>query len=104
MEQDKFGDRLAELRTIKGVSAREMSLSIGHSENYINKVENGKTLPSMAAFFYICEYLRISPKDFFDKNNNNPSMVNEHIADYIKLDITSQAQINGFVKEIVKNK
>jgi len=104
MEQVEFGDRLAVLRTIKGVSAREMSLSIGHCENYINKIENGKTLPSMDAFFYICEYLSISPKDFFDINNNNPSMVTEHIADYIRLDSTSQAHINGLTKELTKYK
>ena len=34
-----FHKRLAELRTQKGVSARDMSLSLGQSESYINKIE-----------------------------------------------------------------
>jgi hypothetical protein len=32
----------------------------------INNIENGINLPSMQAFFYICEYLEITPKEFFD--------------------------------------
>ena len=52
-----FPERIAELRTQRGVSARDMSLSLGQSESYINKIENRRTLPSMAGFFYICDYL-----------------------------------------------
>jgi transcriptional regulator with XRE-family HTH domain len=43
-----------------------MSLSIGQSQSYINNIENGVNLPSMTIFFYICEYLGITPKEFFD--------------------------------------
>lgn len=45
-----FYRRIAELRTQKGVSARDMSLSLGQSESYINKIENRRTLPSMTGF------------------------------------------------------
>ena len=68
-----FPERLAQLRTEKGVSARDMSLSLGQSESYINKIENRRTMPSMAGFFYICEYLGITPEDFFDRRNASPS-------------------------------
>ena len=61
----KVCERLAQLRLIAKVSCREMSLAIGLSEGYINKIENGKTLPSMQNFFYICEYLDVTPKEFF---------------------------------------
>ena len=37
MYEDFFATRIAELRSKKGVSAREMSLSIGQSQSYINK-------------------------------------------------------------------
>lgn len=33
--------RFAQLREQKGVSAREMSLSLGFSAGYINNIENG---------------------------------------------------------------
>lgn len=73
MEQEEFRKRLAQLRVNKGVSAREMSLSIGQSPNYINGIENGGNYPSMATFFYICDYFRITPKEFFDVESCNPS-------------------------------
>ena len=60
-----FVKRLGELRSAKGISAREMSLSLGQGAGYINNIENGKNLPSMAMFFEICEFLGVSPKEFF---------------------------------------
>lgn len=73
MEKDDFIKRLVDLRVTKGVSARDMSLSIGQSAGYINNIENGVNYPSMTAFFYICDYLDISPKDFFDTETANPT-------------------------------
>lgn len=61
----KFADRLAQLRLLSRVSCREMSLSLGQCEGYVNKIENGKTLPSLQNFFYICDYLDVTPKEFF---------------------------------------
>ena len=66
MFEDEFAVRLSKLRIKKGVSARDMSLSIGQNAGYINNIETGKALPSMSGFFYICEYLGISPSEFFD--------------------------------------
>ena len=51
--EEFFRQRLAQLREQKGVSARDMSLTLGQSESYINKIENGKAFPSMHLFFYI---------------------------------------------------
>ena len=67
MEQSEFCKRLVELRMNKGVSARDMSLSIGQSPGYINNIENGVNFPSMTAFFFICDYLNITPKQVFDR-------------------------------------
>ena len=66
MFEDIFPARLTHLRMQKGVSARDMSLSIGQNPGYINNIESGKALPSMSGFFYICEYLGVTPRDFFD--------------------------------------
>lgn len=79
-----FPNRVAELRSKKGVSARDMSLSLGQSESYINKIENRRTLPSMNGFFYICEYLGITPKEFFDAGLASPAEWNRFL-DKLKL-------------------
>ena len=61
----------------KGVSARDMSLSIGQSPNYINGIENGDSYPSMTTFFYICDYFGITPKEFCDIDATNPTKAAE---------------------------
>ena len=73
MTEKDFSLRLAKLREEKGVSARDMSLSMGQNPGYINNIESGKSMPSL----YICEYLGISPKDFFDIDAASPSKANE---------------------------
>ena len=77
IEKAEFANRLTELRMNKGTSARDMSLSIGQSPGYINNIENGVNYPSMAVFFYICDYLGITPKEFFTFDEVNPSKSNE---------------------------
>ena len=59
-----FPQRVMELRMQKGVSARDMSLSLGQSESYINKIENRRTMPSMNGLFYICDYFGITGRVF----------------------------------------
>lgn len=66
MFEDQFSEQLAKLRLKKGVSARDMSLTLGQSESYINRIENKKMLPSMSVFFYMCDYFGITPQEFFE--------------------------------------
>ncbi|MDR0287445.1 MAG: helix-turn-helix domain-containing protein [Clostridiales bacterium] len=81
MDYEKFiSERISRLRVQKNVSARDMSLTIGQSENYINTIENKRNLPSMTVFFYICEYFDITPRDFFDEEKSNPKLLNDYIA------------------------
>ena len=61
-----FAARLTELRMERNVSAREMSISLGHGAGYINSIENGHALPSVIMLFEICDYLKVSPKEFFE--------------------------------------
>ena len=102
MYENEFQTRLAQLREKKGVSARDMSLSIGQNPGYINNIETGKALPSMSGFFYICEYLQLSPKDFFDIDAKNPEKLNELIKDLKKLDDKQLDSIASIVQGLVK--
>ena len=79
IDSNFIADRIAALRTAQNVSARDMSLSLGQSQSYINNIENKKALPSMQMFLYICEYLKIEPKDFFDESVSSPDKINEVI-------------------------
>ncbi|MFC4804664.1 helix-turn-helix domain-containing protein [Filifactor villosus] len=97
-----FGKRLNQLRAIKGVSARDMSLSLGQSESYINKIENAKSFPSMEMFFHICEYLQVSPKDFFDFEKNDPKLLNEMMIALYKLGEKNVLLIYELIKAMSK--
>jgi len=77
LEREVFCKRLTQLRMNRGVSARDMSLSIGQSPNYIIGIEGGKNYPSMETFFYICDYFGITPKEFFDIESTNPTKAAE---------------------------
>ena len=92
MYDSDFALRLAQLRAKKGVSARDMSLSLGQNAGYINNIESGKALPSMGTFFYICEYLNITLSAFFDTDTSNPEKLDNLIQ---KLKMLNDAQLDS---------
>ncbi|HIU49797.1 MAG TPA: helix-turn-helix transcriptional regulator [Candidatus Limousia pullorum] len=75
---DKFiRDRISILRTKKGISEYKMSLDLGHSKSYVQSISAGRALPSLSEFLYICEYLGVTPKEFFDEETKDPQLVRE---------------------------
>ena len=102
MYENEFSQRLVQLRLQKGVSARDMSLSIGQNPGYINNIESGKAMPSMMCFFYICEYLNISPSEFFDTGSENPEKLKSLINDLKQLDNEQLKNISAIVKGLIK--
>lgn len=102
MEKEEFTKRLVELRMKKGVSARDMSLSLGQSAGYINNIENGVNFPSMSVFFYICEYFKISPKEFFDTDAADPTKLNELLSAAKDLTSTQLDHLIALVNDIKK--
>lgn len=100
MDESFIQERIAQLRTKKGVSARDMSLTLGQSESYINTIENKKSLPSMPVFLYICEYFGITAKEFFDEGNDDPVKLKEIIEDLKRLDDKALSHMAGLAKEL----
>ena len=85
MDEKEFAERLGYLRTKNVVSAREMSLEIGQNPGYINHIENKQGTPSLTVFFSICDFLKITPCEFFDTDNKNPTRLGNIIANLKKL-------------------
>lgn len=102
MYDNFMGSRISKLRMQKGVSARDMSLSLGQGVNYINTIENHHSLPSMTAFFYICEYFGISPKEFFDEENSNPKLLQDIIDELKNLNDDQLSSIFTLIKNFNK--
>ncbi len=103
-KQRRFSERLTELRQNMDVSSRDMSLSLGQSPSYINNIENGINMPSMTAFFYICEYLGVSPEEFFSYETQNPVKARETYELVRNLNEKQQDLIQSLIIEITKHR
>ncbi len=102
MDKKDIALRLARLRVKKGVSAREMSIFLGQNPSYINHIEIGKTTPSIEGLFRICDYLGITPCEFFDLESDDPSRLNDIIKDMQKLNSEQLDTIAALVKGLTK--
>jgi len=102
MYEEFFPTRLAQLRNKMGISARDMSLSIGQNPGYINNIETGKALPSMAAFFFICEFLKITPQEFFDLTSKEPAEIRDIICNLKRLNPEQLQNISSIIKDLAK--
>ena len=102
MFKEEFALRLSRLRTQMNISARDMSLSLGQNPGYINSIESGKALPSMAMFFCICEYLHISPAEFFNIENNSPQKTQNIIKNLSHLDDETLDSVNTIIEKLAE--
>jgi len=74
-------------------------LNIGQNKSYINSIEIKKTLPSVSGLFYICDYLKIKPKDFFDVDNENLQLLDDIMTGLKELNTTSLEQVAILIKK-----
>ena len=77
MDLQFIRDRISILRTKKNVSEYRMSTDLGHSKSYMQSISSGRAMPSMSEFLYICEYLGVTPKEFFDDTADEPQLVHK---------------------------
>ena len=104
MYKEDFSLRLALLRTKMDISARDMSLSLGQNPGYINSIESGKSLPSMTMFFYICDYLNISPAEFFSEEIASPIKMKRIVGNLSRLDDDALDAISVITEKLAKKK
>ena len=96
--------QLEKFRLQKGVSQRDMSLSIGQSEGYVARLTNPKVynMPRMINFFYICDYFGVHPKDFFDESVEHPDKINALIKNLYKLSDTQLEHVSAVVQVLTE--
>lgn len=97
-----FAAKLDPLPMSKGASARGMNLSLGQSAGYINDIENGYNLPSMSSFFCICEYLRITPVEFFDADSKYPQKLDGLVSNLKHLNKKQLGNISSIVEDLLQ--
>lgn len=100
--EDLLVSRMESLRQKKKASQRDMSLSIGQSAGYISKIASRHNMPSMGTFFWICDYLEIHPKDFFDEQLENPAIIKSINTLLPKLNETQLKCLELIIKDLAK--
>ena len=75
MDLQFIRDRISVLRTKKNVSEYRMSTDLGHSKSYMQSISSGRSMPSLGEFLYICEYLGVTTREFFDEDIKEPQLV-----------------------------
>jgi DNA-binding XRE family transcriptional regulator len=100
MDAEFVRDRILELRLKAGISAQNLSVSIGLTENTINKIDRKISYPSWPTFFKICDFFRISAKDFFDTEAPNPARLNELLEEARGLDDETLEHMIGIARKL----
>lgn len=103
MDRQFVRDRITQLRLKKGVSEYQMSYDLGHSRSYIYNISSGKSLPPMGEFLQICEYLEVTPSQFFDDTSENPALVQIAIEGIKKLDDDDLMLIIGNIRRLTRD-
>lgn len=62
---EKFGKRLVELRTQRGISQEKFALEIGIDRTYYSSIENGKHSVSLEKIYLIANGLGITLEELF---------------------------------------
>lgn len=104
MTEKDISNRITQLRLQKNVSEYKMSLALGHSKGYIQSISSGRTMPSIGEFLAICEYLEVTPQQFFDEGKKNPALVQKIVDSVSKLNEKDQKMILDFSERLNKGK
>lgn len=96
-------DRITQLRLQKGVSEYQMSYDLGHSRSYIYNISSGRSLPPMAEFLQICDYLNVTPAQFFDVASKNTALIETTLEELRKLNDDDILLILGNIRRLVKD-
>ncbi len=77
LDEQFVRNRITELRLKKNISEYQMSLDLGKNKSYIQGISSGRSMPSMKQFFEICDYLEITPIEFFKTEKKEQPLLRE---------------------------
>jgi len=103
VDVDFIRNRITELRLKKGVSEYQMGYDLGHSRSYMYNISSGKSLPPLPEFLEICDYLEITPSQFFDSSIENPALLQTAIDELKKLNDDDLMLIIRNIRRLTKD-
>lgn len=104
VDVDFIRNRITQLRLQKEVSEYQMGYDLGHSRSYMYNISSGKSLPPLPEFLEICNYLGVTPSQFFDTSAENPALLQTAIEELKKLNDDDLMLIIGNIRRLAKDK
>jgi len=96
--------RINKLRLQKNDSAAKMSQYIGLNDAYVSRIESNERTPSLEALFAICDFLGVTPHEFFDENNPDPPIIKAIVENLKLLSDEGRASILSITNGLAGNK
>lgn len=103
MDAQYIRERMTQLRLQKGVSEYRMSYDLGRSRSYIYNISSGKSLPPMGEFLRICDYLGVTPTQFFDDAGEPSALFCTAVDELKKLNEDDLKLIIGTIRRMTKD-
>lgn len=97
----KFGKRIKELRTSKGLSQDELcDKGLEIEAGYLSKIECGKYAPSVLLLTKIIRALEVTPNEFFDCSHHieKKELEDNLLTDYRALSFKKQQALYRFLQ------
>ena len=104
MDREFIRHRYSIIRNANNISARKLSFELGQSSEYINQIENGKSLPSLEGLINFCSYFKISIAEFFNEDFKYPIEYKAIIKDLNKLDRIELKLVEDLLKLLTNKK
>lgn len=102
MYEDFVRERITQLRIKKGISEYQMSYDLGHSRGYVYNISSGKALPPLKEFFAICDFLGITPQQFFDGSTQHPELIQKAVEGMKRLDESDILMLLGIINRMLQ--
>lgn len=102
MDGKFISERITKLRLKKNVSEYKMSYDLGHSSGYVRAITSGRAMPSMGEFLYMCEYLGVTPAEFFSEEIADPVALKDFASEAKELSDEDLTIILELVKRLKK--
>lgn len=81
----QIGDRIKQVRILRGLTAKEVSCRAGLSQGYVSRLENNERVPSNSTILKIANVLHVSPSYLLDGTGQPPlgSHLSLHLKEFV---------------------
>ena len=94
------GERIRQLRELKGYTVNKLANQSGVSQSYLRDIELCNKNPTVSFLQLLCDQLEISMKDFFSESSENPFEKEPLIQRIYRMSPEQRAKLLDFLNTI----